>query len=32
MNRLQVLYLRRLYGLTEAQASALAALIWGALP
>jgi hypothetical protein len=29
MNRLQILYLRRLHGLTEAQASALAALIWG---
>jgi hypothetical protein len=30
MNRLQILYLRRLHGLTEAQAHALAALIWGA--
>ncbi len=30
MNRLQILYLRRFHGLTEAQASALAALIWGA--
>lgn len=29
MNRLQVLYLRRLYGLTEAQAQASAALVWG---
>lgn len=29
MNRLQVLYLRRLYGLTEAQAQAIAALVWG---
>lgn len=29
MTRLQILYLRRLYGLTEAQANALAALIWG---
>lgn len=29
MNRLQILYLRRLHGLTEAQANALAALIWG---
>lgn len=29
MNRLQVLYLRRLHGLTEAQANALAAIIWG---
>ena len=31
MTRLQILYLRRLHGLTEAQAQALAALIWGAL-
>lgn len=31
MNRLQVLYLRRLHGLTETQAQALALLIWGAL-
>lgn len=31
MNALQILYLRRLHGLTEAQAQALAALIWGAL-
>ena len=30
MNRLQILYLRRLHGLTEAQAQAIAALIWGA--
>lgn len=29
MKRLQVQYLRRLYGLTEAQANALAALVWG---
>ena len=29
MNRLQILYLRRMHGLTEAQAIALAALIWG---
>jgi len=29
MNRLQILYLRRLYGLTEAQAQAIAALVWG---
>jgi hypothetical protein len=29
MTRLQILYLRRLHGLTEAQAQALAALIWG---
>lgn len=29
MNRLQMLYLRRLHGLTEAQASALAVLVWG---
>lgn len=28
MNRLQILYLRRLHGLTEAQAQALAVLIW----
>jgi len=31
MTRLQMLYLRRLHGLTEAQAEAIAALIWGAL-
>ena len=31
MTRLQILYLRRLHGLTEAQAHAVAALIWGAL-
>lgn len=30
MTRLQLLYLRRLHGLTEAQAQAIAALIWGA--
>lgn len=30
MTRLQILYLKRLHGLTEAQANALAALIWGA--
>lgn len=30
MNRLQVLYLRRLHGLSESSAQALAALIWGA--
>jgi hypothetical protein len=29
MNRLQILYLRRLHGLTEAQAQALATLVWG---
>lgn len=29
MTRLQTLYLRRLHGLTEAQANALAVLIWG---
>lgn len=29
MNDLQILYLRRLHGLTEAQAHALAVLIWG---
>lgn len=31
MNALQILYLRRLHGLTEAQAQALAALIWGVM-
>lgn len=31
MMRLQILYLRRLHGLTEAQAIAIAALIWGAM-
>lgn len=31
LNRLQVLYLRRLHGLTEAQAQAIAALVWGAM-
>lgn len=29
MTRLQVLYLRRLHGLTEAQAQAIATIIWG---
>jgi hypothetical protein len=29
MNKLQILYLRRLYGLTEAQAHAIATLVWG---
>jgi len=29
MTRLQILYLRRLHGLTEAQANAIAALVWG---
>ncbi len=29
MTRLQILYLRRLHGLTEAQANALAVIIWG---
>lgn len=29
MTRLQILYLRRLHGLTEAQAQAFAILIWG---
>jgi hypothetical protein len=29
MNKLQILYLRRLYGLTEAQANAIATLVWG---
>ena len=31
MTRLQMLYLRRLHGMTEAQAHALAVLIWGAV-
>ena len=31
MTRLQLLYLRRFYGLTESQAMAVAALIWGAM-
>jgi len=31
MTRLQILYLRRLHGLTETQAQILAALIWGAV-
>jgi len=30
MTRLQILYLRRFYGLTESQAHALSVLIWGA--
>lgn len=30
MTRLRIIYLRRLHGLAEAQAHALAALIWGA--
>jgi len=29
MTQLQVLYLRKLHGLTEAQANAIAALVWG---
>ncbi len=29
MSRLQVLYLRRYLGLTEAQAQAIAVLVWG---
>ncbi len=29
MNKLQILYLRRVYGLTEAQANAIATLVWG---
>lgn len=31
MTRLQILYLRRCHGLSEAQAQMLAELIWGAL-
>jgi len=31
MNRLQILYLRRLHGLTEAQAQVVASLIWGGM-
>ena len=31
MTRLQILYLRRFHGLTESQASAIAALVWGAM-
>jgi len=31
MTRIQLLYLRRLYGLTEAQAQAVAVLFWGAM-
>lgn len=30
MNRLQIAFLMRAHGLTESQAHALAALIWGA--
>lgn len=29
MKRLQIRYLQRLYGVTEAQANAIAALVWG---
>ena len=29
MNRIQLLYLRRYLGLTEAQAQAIAVLVWG---
>ncbi len=29
MNRMQILYLRRYLGLTEAQAQAIAVLVWG---
>jgi hypothetical protein len=29
MTRLQILYLRRVHGLTESQAQAIAALVWG---
>lgn len=29
ISRMQILYLRRLHGLTEAQAQAIAVLIWG---
>jgi hypothetical protein len=29
MKRLQILYLRRVHGMTEAQAHAIAALVWG---
>lgn len=32
MTRLQLLYLRRVHGMTEAQASAIATLFWGAMP
>jgi len=31
MKRLQILYLMRRYHLTEAQAQAIATLVWGAL-
>lgn len=31
MNRLQIRFLMRVHGLTEAQANALAILIWGAM-
>lgn len=30
MTRMQILFLMRFHGLTEAQANAIAALIWGA--
>ena len=30
MNRMQIIFLMRQHGLTEAQAQAIAALIWGA--
>jgi hypothetical protein len=30
-NRLRIMYLRRLHGLTEAQAHMMAVLIWGGL-
>lgn len=29
MTKMQILYLRRLHGLTEAQAKVLAVLVWG---
>ena len=31
MSRIQILFLRRLHGLTESQAMMLATLIWGAM-
>lgn len=31
MTRLRILFLMRCYGVTEAQANALAALIWGVM-
>lgn len=31
MNRLQIAFLMRAHGLTEARAQAIAALIWGAM-